>query len=312
MANSIIIDGKPVGRIKAGWMLFKESYGFFRADKEMLWIPVITSCISIGLTVILCLVAFFVGFHGSIDALKNTTGSAPHMGYLFLFFMYVIGAFTLALSEAGIAHIVYTRIKGGDATLAQGLQSAFSHWFSLLLWSAITSTVGVILQMIADRSKILMSIVVALMGAAWSALTYFVVPTMVIDNKSAFASIPHSALVFKKTWGETLVSNASLGIVFLLFDVLALLVGGLLIVVAVSISAFWLVGLIIALLIFVLFIGALLQSTLSGVIKTLLYVYASEGTIPPTFNQQLLGQLLAGNQNTASGSTNTEQEVVQN
>ncbi len=312
MASSIIIDGKPVGRIKAGWMLFKESYRFFRADKEMLWIPVITSCISIGLTVLLCAVAFFVGFHGSFDALKHTTGNTSHMGYLFMFCMYVIGAFTLALSEAGIAHIVYTRIKGGDATLTQGLQSAFSHWLSLLVWSAITSTVGIVLQMIADKSKIFMSIVVALMGAAWSAITYFVVPTMVIDNKSAFASIPHSASVFKKTWGETLVSNASLGVVFLLFDVFALLISGLLIGVAVSINAMWLVILIVVLLFVVLFLGALLQSTLGGVIKTLLYVYASEGIVPETFNRELLGQLLGSATNSAPLVAHTEQVHINN
>jgi hypothetical protein len=290
--TKIVIDGKPLGRIRAGWMLFKESFHFLRSDAEMMWIPLITSLISMGLFALLCAISFFGAFGGDFEALKRLGEESSVLMYVFMFCAYVISAFTLALSQAAIVHIVYTRIKGGDATLAQGLSAAFSHWFSLLLWSAITSTVGVILNMIAERSKILMTILVYMLGTAWSVLTYFVVPAMVIDKKTAFESIPHSAFVFKKTWGETLVGNVSLSVVFLLGNLAFLLLTALAVIAAVVLNSIaLLVGIGIIFLIGV-FVSVLLQSTLNGVIKTLLYVYASEGTIPTSFNKELLDQIL--------------------
>jgi len=47
----------------------------------------------------------------------STEGDTSGVGeYVFYFFIYLIGAFTLALSQAGVAHTVYTRVHGGDAT----------------------------------------------------------------------------------------------------------------------------------------------------------------------------------------------------
>jgi hypothetical protein len=56
------------------------------------------------------------------------------IGYLVLFFCYVAGAFSLALGQAAIVHTVYTRLRGGDATLGQSLRVAFSHAGSLFGW----------------------------------------------------------------------------------------------------------------------------------------------------------------------------------
>ena len=301
-ASSVTIGGKPLGKWRASWLLFKESVRFLKADSEMVFIPVVTSLASLFLIALLCIITFFVTWGGSFEVLSawfetfsEQEESVPLPFYLFLFCLYVISAFTLALSQAGIAHIVYTRVHGGDATLKQGLTTAFSHWFSLLLWSLITSTVGVALQMIAERSKIVGNIVIALLGTAWAVLTYFVVPAMVIDKKSAFASIGHSASVFKKTWGETLVSNISIAIVFIFIN-LAIIAGAIGLVVLAFVADLWALVLVaIVLAVISLFVSALVQSTLNGVLKTLLYVYASEGIVPSNFNQELLEKMLSKN-----------------
>jgi hypothetical protein len=291
-SEPVIIAGQRIGRFKASWLLFKESWRYLRADSEMLWIPLITAALNLLLFGILVGIFYFVALGGEYTPTAEGESASP-LEIAFYFGAYVIGAFTLALSQAAIVHTVYTRVHGGDATLGQALKAAFSHWLSLLGWSLITSTVGVVLRMIAERSALLGRILVAVVGVAWSVLTYFVVPAMVIDKKSSFASIKKSGEVFRSTWGETIISNVTLGLVFLVAHIIAVLaLIGLSIIAGVAEMPslpFILTGLFILWIV----VASLVQATLEGVIKTLLYIYASEKVYPPNFNQELLEKMMS-------------------
>lgn len=291
MAKSIELGGRPVGRIKAGWILFKEAWKYLQSDKEIVAIPLITATLNILLFGVLMALYFYLVLNGTLSFSEE--GEPTTIGeYIFYFSFYVIGAFTLALSQAGVANTVYTRAHGGNATLGDSLKVAFSNWFPLLVWALITSTVGILLRAIAERSEILGKIVVAIIGVAWSVLTFFVVPGIVLDKKSAPAAIGHSARVFKRTWGETAIANVSLGVVFLLvylFLILSFL--GLVVFVAGMQSGVLLTLLFGAFIVAIIAIS-LVQSALEGIIKTLLYIYATEGACPPNFNQELLQKML--------------------
>lgn len=288
MSQPIIIGGQRIGRFKASRLLFHEAFRFLWSDKEMLWIPLIALALQlflIGLfVVVVCIPAGL--FARGAESTQTLTG----FEYLLLFVLYVIGAFTLALAQASIAHIVYTRVRGGDATLGEGIKVALSHAGSLFVWSCITSTVGIVLRAIAERSQLLMKIVVAIIGVAWSVLTYFVVPAIVIDKKSPVDAIKHSGSVFKRTWGETLVTNVSLGLAFLGFYVVLIIVLVGLIVVSDGNTGIVVVGGII--FVVSLLITILLSSVLDSVLRTILYVYANEQVVPENFNRELLESML--------------------
>ena len=284
----ITLGGQRVGRLRASMLLCKESFRFLRADKEILWFPVLAfllQCFLLGL--------FFFAFIAGYVAVAEGTTHQSAVVYALVFGVYIVCAFTLALAQAGIAHIVSTRLHGGNATLGEGIGVAVSHAGSLLVWSIITSTVGIILRSIAERSRILGAIVAALFGVMWGVLTYFVVQAIVIDNKDAFAAIHQSGATFRKTWGETLMSNISLGLVFFVAHLLVLCAGIGLTVAVVSTGSQPVVLIGILLLYVVWFIGAtLVQSSLDSILRTLLYVYASEGMVPQNFNKELLDQML--------------------
>lgn len=285
--EKVVLNGQPVGRIKAGWLLFKESFRFMWADREMLWLPII-SCVANLLLLGLIVGTFMVL---SLTLMPNLSESDLGL-YLFIFLVYVVGAFTLAFSQAAVAHMVFVRAHEGDATLMDSLKKAFSHWFGLLMWSVITSTVGLALRALFERSQILGKIVAAVIGAAWGVLTYFVVPAIVIDDKGPFESIKKSGMVFKQTWGESLTSNISFVGIFaiahiaVVFSVMGVVVLGVAAESAVIIIAAF--GLLIAWAI----AFSLVSSSISAVLRTLLYIYATEGTIPQNFNQELLEKML--------------------
>ena len=308
MATPIIIGGKRIGRLRASFLLFKESWRFLAADKEMLFIPLIATILNIFLFGILITVAALVSSGMGGDPMF-TGDTLSRVDYVFIFAFYVVGAFTLAISQAGIIHTVYTRAHDGNATLGQSLGAAFSHAGSLFVWSLITSTVGLVLRIVSDRSELIGKIVAAVTGAAWSIATFFVVPAMVISKKSAFGSIPHSLTVFKQTWGETLVSNFSLSLFFFIANILALLSFVGIVIAGVSIESLPLILLAFVLVIIWIVLASLVQAALQGVIKTLLYIYATENTIPSNFNSELL-QAMMSRRGIAPGIVATPAAVV--
>ncbi len=272
----------------------------------MIWIPLITAFLNLFLFGILVTVVVVFAFQGDMSLVTEDEELAP-LGYLLLFGTYVIGAFTLALSQAGIVHIVYTRARGGDATLGQGLSVAFSHWFSLLLWSLITSTVGLVLRMIAEKSKLLGRIVTALIGVAWSLMTYFVVPAIVIDKRSAFGAIKTSGTLFKRTWGELVVSNITLGVVFMVVHIATFIAFFGLLVFAWSLDM--VAGIAVIFLLWLVAV-ALLQSALNSVLQTLLYIYASDGTVPENFDRELLEKMFVRKEGAQGGEVSTQPATI--
>lgn len=283
----IVLNGQKIGRFRASKILFTETFRFFWADKEMLFVPVIALIAQLFILGV-AVVAVCIPAGMFVEGGENIPLSTPE--YVALFAFYVMSAFVLAFSQAVITHIVYTRIHGGDATLGDGMKVAASHTSALLVWACITSTVGIILRTIAERSQLLVKILVAVMGAMWSVLTYFVVPAIVIDKKSAFAAIGHSGSVFKRTWGETLIANFSLGLMFFVFFLVIIFafIGFAVIVKVSPVMVLIGGGIVILAIIF----ASLLSAVLESVLRTLLYVYASEHIVPQNFNQELLESML--------------------
>jgi len=289
----VIIHGQKTGRFRASWLLFKESWRFFKADPELFWVPIIfgvlclvSVAVLVGLLVV-GLVGYEVAITGDIDEIP------PPLQYGFIFLFYVACAFTYALSQASVVHTVFTRVRGGDATLGESIKMAFSFSGSLFIWSLITSTVGIILYIISEKSKLFSKIVVWLLGATWSVLTYFVVTAVVLEKQTAYSAIKRSGQVFKTTWGETFVSNISLGLTFFLAHIVALLafIGFIVVAAVLNMTNLYIVGFVLYAI--WLFMATFVHEVLHAVLKTLLFIYATEEKTPENFDRELLANMLA-------------------
>src|SRR6185436_3534227 len=83
---------------------------------------------------------------------------------------------------------------------------------AILMWAVVAGTVGMLIRAIHDRVGFVGRIVSGLIGAAWSLATFFVVPVLVLEDRSVQDSFSRSVDVFKKTWGETVVGGINLGV----------------------------------------------------------------------------------------------------
>jgi hypothetical protein len=135
-------------------------------------------------------------------------------------------------------------------------------------------------------------IVIGLIGAAWTMLTFFVVPIIVIEQLGPFAAIKRSASLLTDTWGESVSSTFSLRLITFLLSLLGVLPivgGGFLIanqMAAIGIPLL-LVGVLILLAI------SLISSALNSIILAALYIYAVEGRTADNFDPALIEHAFA-------------------
>ena len=295
--TTVTIHGQQVGRIKASFLLAAESFRFLKADPEMLLLPIIGFFLNIALWIPALLAIFFGAAGGTFAGLGTLFPKGepmPQWAYIVVFYGFFTSAFTIAFVQAGISHFVSSRARGVNETLGGTLRVVLSLLSVLIVWSLIAATVGFVLRQIAERSKIVTRIIVAIIGVAWSVLTYFVIPAIVIERQSAVASIKRSGKVFRDSWGETIVSNISLsGFFMLIFLMLIALYAVLTVLFFTYLGSS--IGLFIAMTViflFTLFMISLVSNTLTYVLKTLLFIYATEGTTASNFDADLLANML--------------------
>ena len=150
------------------WALIGTSWDVLKKDKEILVFPLIS-----GLCLLLVLGSFGLGLLDTEgEGWQLPASEAPlseqisYYGKIFLF--YFCTYFVMMFFNTGIIGCAIIRMRGGDPTLGDGFRLALARVPLLLGWALISATVGLILRIIEDRSRIVGRIVAGLLGMAWS------------------------------------------------------------------------------------------------------------------------------------------------
>lgn len=131
----------------------------------------------------------------------------------------------------------------------------------------------------------------SLLGMAWWAVTYLVVPVLAKEGRGGFESISRSARLFRETWTEAFVGRVALGWMALPFGLLMGIAVGL--VVWLDIDHGPTLAIMLATPLGIAGIGALLLNTLDNVYRSALYVFATEGVVPEPFDEPELHEIWA-------------------
>jgi hypothetical protein len=272
-----------MGKFAASELIVKESWAILKSDSELMWFPILSSCLSLFATVVLAVGYFFFLLGGDIHALEGNQ-AGQDMTYAGLFVLYLVTFFIVNFFEAAMYVIIHGRFSGKDLGFSDGIKGAERLIENIFLWSLINATVGIVLRMIADRSKLAGAIVAWFFGAAWNILTFFSLPAIVIGEAHVTDSFKESASIIRAKWGETIIVNFGIGIVFTLIFFLGLaLTIGFVVMAAMSGAPGVLVLGIIGLFFIFLIVLSVVSSTLNVIFKAALYEYAKSGTVPPGF-----------------------------
>ena len=129
------------------------------------------------------------------------------------------GSIALTYSNFVVTATVSRRFDGGTLGIGEAVRVANRRIPRLLAWTVVSGVVGLLLQVIAERIKLGGLIARLVFGVAWGLLTTFVVPIMVIENRSVRQSIRDSGQLLKAYWGETVVADVGVGLPFVVMVV---------------------------------------------------------------------------------------------
>jgi hypothetical protein len=274
------------GRFSRSWSLIKASAGVLAKDKELLAFPLLSAVCTLIVAAAFVLPALGMG---ALDGLRADRGMSV-AAYALAFLFYLAQYFVIFFFNSALVGAAMIRLDGGDPTLADGLRIARGKVVPILGYAAIAATVGMILRAIQERAGFIGKLVSGALGVAWTLASFLVVPVLVARDIGPVDAVKESALLLKKTWGENLIGQGGVGLVFGLLFFVLMLVGAVAIVAVATTGNGMLIGLVVALFIATLLFAALVQAALSGIYSAALYRYATEGVAYEGFDAQLLGQ----------------------
>ncbi|WP_439026032.1 DUF6159 family protein [Haloarchaeobius sp. DT45] len=257
-------------RLSLGWRLAMDSLGVLRRDPELAAFPLVGGLAgAVYLSLLLGGATFVVGTDPGV------------LAWVVLFAVYLGSTFIASFFTAGLMHEARESLEGREPSLRGGLAAAWGNAGTIFAWATIAATVGVVLQVVRSDEGILGDILAGVVSVAWGILTYFVVPVIVFEDVSVTEAIRRSGDTFKRTWGETAGAHFGVGIVSILFTLVGLVLAvGVFVLVGGSPVGF--LG-AVAFAVLVVLVTVLFGQTLTGIAKTALYVFATEGREPAGF-----------------------------
>ena len=253
-------------------------------DKELIFFPIFSS---IGVILVMLT---FAGVGIGIGALDRINAGAVGGGDLIIAFaFYVVSYFVIIFFNSALVFAAHERLAGGDPNIRSGLNGAMQSIVTIFMWAVVAATVGLILNILSSQARqrggimgMVSYLIISMLGAAWTLITFFIVPLIVIEHRSLGDSFKTSLSMLRRTWGEQVVANFGLGIAAFLFFLVAAGITALLFFVLSPLGGF---GVFIAIVMGVVLIAgvALVFATLDGIFKAALYNYAVDGAVPTLF-----------------------------
>jgi Family of unknown function (DUF6159) len=272
-------------RFSRSWELIKASGAVLRQDKELLLFPLFSAIAT------LIVAASFILPLIATGAFERSVAPGEETSYMvFLFLFYLVQYFIIFFFNSALVGAAMIRLDGGDPTVKDGLRIASSKIVQILGYAAIAATVGLILRIIEERAGFIGRWIVGLIGLAFTVATFLTVPILVSRNVGPVEAVKESASLLKKTWGENIIGNGGMGIVFFLFYLLAGGIGLVFIFGAVQTGNATLIVLVTAMVVLAIVGLALVQAALQGVYSAALYRYATDGNVGESFSSALLGE----------------------
>ncbi|MHC4079963.1 MAG: DUF6159 family protein, partial [Planctomycetota bacterium] len=279
--------------IGRSWQFAKISYGIVWDFKKLIVFPLLSTLAAILVIASFAAPLWATGtIQGWVEAADPEAGvtvtTADQVAmYATLFLFYFCNYFVIVFFNSALTACALKVVNGEAPTIGYGFSMAGKRLPQIAAWAFVSAVIGVLLRMVENAHEKAGAIVAAILGTAWTVLTYFTVPVLVMEGVGPITAIKRSVSTIKSTWGEALVGNFSMGFLAFLVLLPVILVLGVLVAAAVASGntpAIVLAGAVGAL---VIVIAAAATSTADVVFKALLYNHATGRSVPEGIDQSL-------------------------
>ena len=280
------------GKFARSWALMKASAAVLRSDKSLLVFPLLS-----GLCTLLVAASFLIpvgvmmigGGHAGDDFHERMSVGS----YLLMFAFYLVQYFVIIFFQTALTGAALMHLRGEPTSVGAGLALARQKLPQIFGYALIAATVGLVLRMIQERLGLIGRLVVGFIGLAWTVATFLVVPILASQDTGPIDAVKRSVELLKRSWGENLIGNGGIGIVFGVAMVLAVLLGAVLIGAAFVLQSIVAIVLAVVVVVLGLTLLGLIQASLQGIYSAALYRYAEAGDASVGFDHALLQQAFA-------------------
>ncbi len=273
-------------RMSRGWEITKAAWSVLKLHPKLALLPVMSG---LALAVILALIAgMAVNSPELLHSSQFARGSHESRAaiYPLLFAIYFVSFFVVIFFNAALIFCSLQCFAGHEPSLTKGLATAMGRLPQILMWALVASTVGLLLQVLQDFLKDKLGFLGGLLGGigevAWAAITYFVVPVLVVEGTGPVEAVKRSSAILRQTWGEAVGGEGGLGIIAMLLILPAIPLVGLLASNGVPPIPVIAIAVLYGLTLGVVF------STLGTLFRTGVYIYATTGKAPAALDAGLL------------------------
>ncbi|MDQ3937619.1 MAG: DUF6159 family protein [Chloroflexota bacterium] len=251
--------------------LVKASVAVLRSDRQLLLFPLIAFG---AMAVVTATFAVPFLLSGAYERTVEGTLDPLAVGLAALF--YVVSYTVIFFFNSALVGAAMIRLDGGNPTIRDGFRIASSRLPAIVGYAIIAATVGMVMRWIAERGGIIGQLVAGFAGFAWNIATFLVVPILVVEGVGPIEAVKRSSGLLRKTWGEQIVGNVGISVIF---GLLALGIGvvGVVLTVALASIAAPLAILGIGLTVLAVAAVALVGAAVSGIFTASVYRYATRG-----------------------------------
>lgn len=252
----------------------KLSFGTLRDHKHLIAFPAISGLATLAVLASFLLPLQMTGTLNTWLATVNAEAGTPKdpTMYVTLFLFYFCNYFAIVFFNTALVASVMDIFEGGQGKLSFGLKFAMKRIHAIFGWALVSAVIGMILKAI-ERNEKVGRIIAAIIGSAWTALTYFVIPVVVAEGLGPVGAVKSSMHTLKKTWGTALIGNFSMGMIGLLLFI-PVFVLWVFLVASVGLLAAIVICIPLGMLV------ALITSTADAIFQAYLYSYATGKTLP--------------------------------
>jgi hypothetical protein len=246
--------------MRAGWQLAGVSWRVLRQER---WIPLAV----VASAVVSCSIAFvsFVVSFGRLPSADDLT--FPR--YLLVVPFVWLANLVANLLTCTIAFAVDARMRGEPVTFGDAWDRTMAKFGTIVGWTLLTGTVGLLLYVLAERIKIGGWIAQKVVGLAWSLATMLVIPVLVLEDVTPGRAVRRSASLFRRIWAQSVTADVTIGAAMMLALLPLVMVTALAAVVSVPLAV------VVGALGLVAYVGV--SGALDTVVRVATYRYAVDG-----------------------------------
>ncbi|NJD32459.1 MAG: hypothetical protein FIB04_11295 [Gammaproteobacteria bacterium] len=264
------------GRFSRSFELARASWSVVRADKELMLLPVMSVIAMI--VVVGSFAVPVVALGGFLDgSVRAEPGPAE---WVVALAFYVLTYFVGIFFNTALVGAAMIRMDGGNPTVGDGLRIAWQRVGRIFGYACIAATVGMLLRALEERVGWLGRLIVKLIGVGWALASFLVVPVLVTRDVGPVEAVKESAGLLRETWGENIIGNVGLGLVFAVAYLVLIAAFVVVLVLAAQANVPALAAIVVVAGVVALLALAALQATMQGIYAAALYRFATHQGAP--------------------------------